>query len=65
MIRLGSLQKKRKRKRRNPKKEVGYLSPSAADREQLLEVGKVPPLTYGDDIDFDKILQEGDEFIFI
>ena len=36
---------------------------SAADREQLLEVGKVPPLTYGDDIDFDKILQEGDEFI--
>ena len=36
---------------------------SAADREQLLEVGKVPPLTYGDDIDFDRILQEGDEFI--
>ena len=36
---------------------------SAADREQLLEVGKVPPLTYGDEIDFDKILQEGDEFI--
>ena len=36
---------------------------SAADREQLLEVGRVPPLTYGDDIDFDRILQEGDEFI--
>ena len=36
---------------------------SAADREQMLEVGKVPPLTYGDDIDFDRILQEGDEFI--
>ena len=36
---------------------------SAADREQLLEVGKVPPLTYGEDIDFDRILQEGDEFI--
>ena len=36
---------------------------SAADREQLMEVGKVPPLTYGDDIDFDRILQEGDEFI--
>ena len=36
---------------------------SAADREQLLEVGRVPPLTYVDDIDFDRILQEGDEFI--
>ena len=36
---------------------------SAADREQLLELGKVPPLTYGEDIDFDRILQEGDEFI--
>ena len=36
---------------------------SAADREQLLEVERVPPLTYGDEIDFDKILQEGDEFI--
>ena len=36
---------------------------SAADREQLLGVGRVPPLTYGDDTDFDRILQEGGEFV--
>ena len=54
-----------KEKKEKKKSQEGGRVPfsSAADREQLLEVGKVPPLTYGDDIDFDKILQEGDEFI--
>ena len=54
-----------KEKKEKRKTQEGGRVPfsSAADREQLLEVGKVPPLTYGDDIDFDRILQEGDEFI--
>ena len=54
-----------KEKKEKKKTQEGGRVPfsSAADREQLLEVGKVPPLTYGDDIDFDRILQEGDEFI--
>ena len=54
-----------KEKKEKKKAQEGSRVPfsSAADREQLLEVGKVPPLTYGDDIDFDRILQEGDEFI--
>ena len=52
-------------KKENKKTQEGGRVPfsSAADREQLLELGKVPPLTYGGDIDFDRILQEGDEFI--
>ena len=52
-------------KKENKKTQEGGRVPfsSAADREQLLEIGKVPPLTYGEDIDFDRILQEGDEFI--
>ena len=52
-------------KKENKKTQEGGRVPfsSAADREQLLELGKVPPLTYGEDIDFDRILQEGDEFI--
>ena len=54
----------RERKEKKKTQEGGRVPfSSAADREQLLEVGKVPPLTYGDDIDFDRILQEGDEFI--
>ena len=54
-----------KEKKEKKKTQEGGRVPfsSAADREQLLELGKVPPLTYGDDIDFDRILQEGDEFI--
>ena len=54
-----------KEKKEKKKTQEGGWVPfsSAADREQLLELGKVPPLTYGDDIDFDRILQEGDEFI--
>ena len=58
----GFVEEEKKEKR---KTQEGGRVPfsSAADREQLLEVGKVPPLTYGDDIDFDRILQEGDEFI--
>ena len=54
-----------KDKKRKKESQEGGRVPfsSAADREQLLEVGKVPPLTYGDEIDFDKILQEGNEFI--
>ena len=54
-----------KEKKEKKKTQEGGRVPfsSAADREQLLEVGKVPPLTYGEEIDFDKILQEGDEFI--
>ena len=54
-----------KEKNEEKKTQEGGRVPfsSAADREQMLEVGKVPPLTYGDDIDFDRILQEGDEFI--
>ena len=54
-----------KEKKEKKKSQEGGRVPfsSAADSKQLLEVGKVPPLTYGDDIDFDKILQEGDEFI--
>ena len=52
-------------KKENKKTQEGGRVPfsSAVDREQLLELGKVPPLTYGEDIDFDRILQEGDEFI--
>ena len=58
----GFTEKEKKEKKKT--KEGGRVPfSSAADREQLLEVGKVPPLTYGDDIDFDRILQEGDEFI--
>ena len=54
----------REKKEKKKTQEGGRVPfSSAADREQLLEVGKVPPLTYGDDIDFDRILQEGDEFI--
>ena len=58
----GFVEEEKKEKR---KTQEGGRVPfsSAADREQLLEVGKVPPLTYGNDIDFDRILQEGDEFI--
>ena len=54
-----------KEKKEKKKTQEGGRVPfsSAADREPLLELGKVPPLTYGDDIDFDRILQEGDEFI--
>ena len=54
-----------KEKKEKKKTQEGGRVPfsSAADREQLLELGKVPPLTYGEDIDFDRILQEGDEFI--
>ena len=54
-----------KEKKKKKESQEGGRVPfsSAADREQLLEVGKVPPLTYGDEMDFDKILQEGDEFI--
>ena len=54
-----------KEKKEKKKTQEGGRVPfsSAADREQLLELGKVPPLTYGDDIDFHRILQEGDEFI--
>ena len=54
-----------KEKKKKKESQEGGRVPfsSAADREQLLEIGKVPPLTYGDEMDFDKILQEGDEFI--
>ena len=54
-----------KEKKEKKKTQEGGRVPfsSAVDREQMLEVGRVPPLTYGDDIDFDRILQEGDEFI--
>ena len=54
-----------KEKNEKKKTQEGGRVPfsSAVDREQILEVGRVPPLTYGDDIDFDRILQEGDEFI--
>ena len=52
-----------KKKEKKPQEGGRVPFSSAADREQLLEVGRVPPLTYGDDIDFDRILQEGDEFI--
>ena len=58
----GFAEKEKKEKKKT--QEGGRVPFSfAADREQLLEVGKVPPLTYGEDIDFDRILQEGDEFI--
>ena len=58
--RFAEIEKKEKKKTQ----EGGRVPfSSAADREQLLELGKVPPLTYGEDIDFDRILQEGDEFI--
>ena len=54
---------KDKKEKKKTQEEGRVPFSSAADREQLLEVGKVPPLTYGEDIDFDRILQEGDEFI--
>ena len=54
---------KEKKEKKKTQEEGRVPFSSAADKEQLLEVGKVLPLTYGDDIDFDRILQEGDEFI--
>ena len=36
---------------------------TSAEGEKLLEIKQVPPLTYGDLPDFDKIIKEGDEFI--
>ena len=36
---------------------------TSAEGEKLLEIKQVPPLTFGDLPDFDKILKEGDEFI--
>ena len=36
---------------------------TSAEGEKLLEIKQIPPLTYGDLPDFDKILKEGDEFI--
>ena len=58
----GFVEEKKKEKK---KTQEGGRVPfsSATDREQILELGRVPPLTYGDDIDFDRILQERDEFI--
>ena len=60
---IGGLVEKEKNEKKKTQEGGRVPFSSAADREQMLEVGKVPPLTYGDDIDFDKILQEGDEFI--
>ena len=36
---------------------------TSAEGEKLFEIKQIPPLTYGDLPDFDKILKEGDEFI--
>ena len=47
------------------KADQGIRAPliTSAEGEKLLEIKQVPPLTYGDLPDFDKILKEGDEFI--
>ena len=47
------------------KADKGTRAPliTSAEGEKLLEIKQVPPLTYGDLPDFDKIIKEGDEFI--
>ena len=47
------------------KADKGIRAPliTSTEGEKLLEIKQVPPLTFGDLPDFDKILKEGDEFI--
>ena len=47
------------------KADKGIRAPliTSAEGEKLLEIKQVPPLTFGDLPDFDKILKEGDVFI--
>ena len=47
------------------KVDQGIRAPliTSAEGEKLFEIKQIPPLTYGDLPDFDKILKEGDEFI--
>ena len=49
----------------NEKVDQGIRAPliTSAEGERLFEIKQIPPLTYGDPPDFDKILKEGDEFI--
>ena len=47
------------------KVDQGVRAPliTSAEGEKLFEIKQIPPLTYGELPDFDKILKEGDEFI--
>ena len=47
------------------KVDQGIRAPliTSAEGEKLFEIKQIPPLTYGDLLDFDKIIKEGDEFI--
>ena len=47
------------------KVDQGIRAPliTSAEGEKLFEIKQIPPLTYGDLPDFDKIVKEGDEFI--
>ena len=47
------------------KVDQGIRAPliTLAEGEKLFEIKQIPPLTYGDLPDFDKIVKEGDEFI--
>ena len=63
MKRLGGFVEDEKKEKKKTQEGGRVPFSSATDREQILELGRVPPLTYGDDIDFDRVLQEGDEFI--
>ena len=47
------------------KVDQGIRAPliTSAEGEKLFEIKQIPPLTYGDPPDFDKILKESDEFI--
>ena len=47
------------------KVDQGIRAPliTSAEGEKLFEIKQIPPLTYGDLPDFDKIIKEGDEFI--
>ena len=47
------------------KVDQGIRAPliTLAEGEKLFEIKQIPPLTYGDLPDFDKIIKEGDEFI--
>ena len=47
------------------KVDQGIRAPliTSVEGEKLFEIKQIPPLTYGDLPDFDKIIKEGDEFI--
>ena len=55
----------KKQQKIREKVDQGIRAPliTSAEGEKLFEIKQIPPLTYGDLPDFDKILKEGDEII--